>query len=222
LYVIVDFPDVDITEEDKFFPDLPCTCITVEPVTLRCEKKCCSVTTVPLHICKAITIHKAQGISIGPGHVWERVVIALPEATDHKMPALELALSRAMEPMAFAISCDAEITRESLLNMGHGKAYDQRHDFKAKLHELAAESQVSLHVEIIAEDPNWASPTLEVASMPSFAAFVSLSPAQHNLQRNSCNLSYVDHALPLCPFREHGIPPKFYAQHTGPWSQLVE
>jgi hypothetical protein len=98
------FPDADIAEEDKFFPDLPLTCIPIEPVTLRCKKKCCSVTTVPLHVCKAITIHKAQGISIGQGHLWEGVVIALPEAMDRKMPALELvALSRATEPGAFAM-----------------------------------------------------------------------------------------------------------------------
>jgi hypothetical protein len=162
LYVIVDFPDADIAEEDKFFPDLPRTCIPIEPVTLRCEKKCCSVTTVPLRVCKAITIHKAQGISIGPGNVWERVVIALPEARDRKTPALELvALSRATEPGAFAISCDAEITKESLLNMGRGKAYDQRREFEAHLRDLAAESQVSLRAEIIAEDPNQAAPTLE-------------------------------------------------------------
>jgi hypothetical protein len=117
-----------------------------------------------------ITIHKAQGISIGPEQVWARVVIALPEAGDCKTPALELvALSRATEPDAFAISCDAEITRESLLNMGRGKAYDQRRDFEAKLRDLAAESQVSLRAEILAEDPNRAAPTLE----GGFAALVS-------------------------------------------------
>jgi hypothetical protein len=163
LYVVLNFPDADIAEEDKFFPDLPRTCIPIEPVTLRCEKKCCSaVTTVPLHVCKEITIHKAQGISIGLGNVWERVVIALPEARDCKTPALELvALSRATGPGAFAISCDAEITKESLLNMGRGKAYDQRREFEAHLRDLAAQLQVSLRAEIIAKDPNWAAPTLE-------------------------------------------------------------
>jgi hypothetical protein len=94
--------------------------------------------------------------------MWERVVIALPEVMDHKTPALELvALSCATEPGAFAISCDAQITRESLLSMGRGKAYDQRREFEAKLCELAAASQVSLRAEIIAEDPNRADPTLE-------------------------------------------------------------
>lgn len=117
---------------------------------------------MPLRVCKAITIHKAQGISIGPGNLWKRVVVALPETTDRKTPALELvALSRATDPGAFAISCDATITRESLLSMGKGKAYDQRREFEANLRELAAETQVPLRAEIIAEDPNRDAPTLE-------------------------------------------------------------
>jgi hypothetical protein len=66
-----------------------------------------------------------------------------------------------MDPGAFAISCDAMITWESLLSMGKGKAYDQCREFGAQLRDLAAETQVPLHAEIITECPNHDAPTLE-------------------------------------------------------------
>ena len=34
--------------------------IPIAPITIRCERKFCTVTSIPLRVCKAITIHKAQ------------------------------------------------------------------------------------------------------------------------------------------------------------------
>ena len=34
--------------------------IPVAPITIRCERKWCTVISILLRVCKAITIHKAQ------------------------------------------------------------------------------------------------------------------------------------------------------------------
>jgi hypothetical protein len=62
----------------------------------QCEKKCCSVKPIPLRVCKAISIHKSQGMTIGPEEVIEKVVVYLPEDQREQSPGLELvAFSRA-------------------------------------------------------------------------------------------------------------------------------
>ena len=40
-----------------------------------CEKKCCSVTALPLHCCAALSIHKSQGMTGEPGQSFEKVII---------------------------------------------------------------------------------------------------------------------------------------------------
>ena len=57
-YVIVEFPSSEIPESDKYFDDYPSTWIQIPVVEERCEKKCFSITMIPLKICIAITIHK--------------------------------------------------------------------------------------------------------------------------------------------------------------------
>ena len=34
--------------------------IQIAPIAIRCERKCCTVTSIPLRVCKAIAIDKAQ------------------------------------------------------------------------------------------------------------------------------------------------------------------
>ena len=34
--------------------------IPIASITIRCERKFCTVISIPLRVCKAITIHKAQ------------------------------------------------------------------------------------------------------------------------------------------------------------------
>jgi hypothetical protein len=103
-YLIVNFPDFEINKANKCFAHLPQTCVPISPVTLRCEKKCCSIMTLPLRICKAISIHKSQGLTVSPGNVWERVVIELPSEASQSTPGIkQVAFSRATVAKAFAI-----------------------------------------------------------------------------------------------------------------------
>ena len=81
LYVVVDFPGLEWkTEEDvwdinhrSFFP--------VSYLEQRCERGCCTMTQLPINVAKGITIHKSQGMTIGPGEVCERYVLSLGDDT---------------------------------------------------------------------------------------------------------------------------------------------
>ena len=77
--VIVDFKECTVDEEFKWRDDLPSTYIPIIPLTIRCEKRCCTVTSIPLRVCKALTIHKSQGMSVGPGNPFQSAVIYLSE-----------------------------------------------------------------------------------------------------------------------------------------------
>ena len=87
-YVIVNFPECQIPENDKCFENYPRSCVPIPVDEFKCELFCCSATTVPLRVCKAISIHKCQGISIGPGKRWEKVCINLPKKSKKKKQLL--------------------------------------------------------------------------------------------------------------------------------------
>ena len=67
MYVIVDYPDSTVPEEQKLIPNKPATYVPIPLVTRRCEKKCCSMTAIPIQVCKALSIHKSQGMTVGEG-----------------------------------------------------------------------------------------------------------------------------------------------------------
>ena len=132
-YIIVDFPDSSIPPEHQYDTDNP-TFIPVPLVTMRCEKNCCSMTTIPLRVCKAITIHKCQGISIGNGEKWSKIVIVLPGSKCRlNAPGLEcVAISRAKEfsDMAFMETDKHEINMARFMKIERSKAYEDRNDFE--------------------------------------------------------------------------------------------
>ena len=61
MYVVVDFPESTIPEAQKLIPNMPKTCVPISIVTRQCEKKCCSISAMPLQVCKALTIQKNPG-----------------------------------------------------------------------------------------------------------------------------------------------------------------
>ena len=62
--VIVEFKVTTIGKEPKWRYDLPRTYILIVPVTVTCEKQYCTITSIPLRVCKILTIHKSQEMSI--------------------------------------------------------------------------------------------------------------------------------------------------------------
>ena len=70
-YVVVDFHNCLIKDGNQWKKSHAKTCVPIPTITEPCEKTCCSIKTCPLRICKAITIHKGQGINVGKGKEWE-------------------------------------------------------------------------------------------------------------------------------------------------------
>jgi len=156
-YVVVAFPGSRIPVADAWDPNHP-THVPIPLATVRCDKDCCSMTTVPLRVCKAITIYKSQGMTVGTGQPWEYLVVLLPSpgSQPSRTPGLaQVGFSRAAELDRLAILSTVEnpLTVEQLKKIGTGPAYIARREFEAHLRsEQEATQQVAVDW-IMAEDP---------------------------------------------------------------------
>ena len=95
--------------------------------------------TIPLRVCKAVTMHKSQGLTVGEGQVWELLVVVLsPTKGGSTTPGLEqVAFSRATAVKYLACaSTEGSLSRERLLKIGKSPAYQIRRVFEAQLREL--------------------------------------------------------------------------------------
>lgn len=125
-YAIVDFPDCKIPPEDALVDSAHPTWVPIPVVELRCEKNCCSERGIPLRVDKAVSTYKCQGVTIGKGHPFQRIVLGLPRANArHKTPGLETtAFSRAETYTDFAIADDEPLAIEQLLTIGQGQGME--------------------------------------------------------------------------------------------------
>jgi hypothetical protein len=131
LFVVIDFPNSNIPEEHKCFPNRPRTHVAIPVVQERCQKKCCCITTIPIRVCIAITIYKSQGLTIGNGEQFERVVIHLPLDRRRVVPGLELvAFSHAKNLQCLAIGNRMEeLVTDRLMKIGQSKGQQSYKDF---------------------------------------------------------------------------------------------
>ena len=156
-YIVVDIPKWELPDgEQPWDPDNP-THVPIPVVTLRCDKKCCSMTTIPLRVCKAMTIHKSQGMTVAERELWKKLVVLLPSlnSPSGKTPGIaQVAVSRAAELaiLAFLSTVEEPLTRELLQKIGTTAAYNGRRAFEARLRQSAATTQLSVRDEIIACD----------------------------------------------------------------------
>ena len=136
-YVVVGFKNVCIPDDKKPFPNSPNNFIPIPVVTDRCEKKCCSITTIPLRICKALTIHKSQGMTIGPNENFEKAVVYLPEKSQNQnnTAGLELvALSRVTSPKNLALgNLSNSLCISDLKKIGKNKTNEKIKTFQTYL-----------------------------------------------------------------------------------------
>lgn len=115
----------------------------------RCSNNgCCEAHQIPLRTCKACTVDKFQGQTVGSNSkFFTKVVVAMPNLkTQNNRPGLELtALSRACELSNLAIyTDDGEVTYEHFMKIGKGAIYDKRRAFDEKLKSLANVSEQTL------------------------------------------------------------------------------
>jgi hypothetical protein len=100
----------------------------------------------PIVFSLAITIDKSQGMTVGPGHVWEYLVVMLPPANSQraKVPGVaQVAITRvtSLEYLALLSSVESPLTRETLSKVGTGEAVIQRKRYEEDLYRMAPQSQ---------------------------------------------------------------------------------
>ena len=74
----------------KMMEDQHSTFIQIPIVTDRCEKKCCSISTISLRLCKEITISTSQGMTIGPQQLFGKLIVFLTNFGSCTSPGVEL------------------------------------------------------------------------------------------------------------------------------------
>ena len=79
-YAIVGFKQSTLSADEPTIEGAPSTWISVPMVTNRCEKNFCSVSAIPLRVCIAMTIHKAQWMTVGEGMDFEKLIVYLTVA----------------------------------------------------------------------------------------------------------------------------------------------
>lgn len=147
-YVIVEFRNASIPPNKKAFGHLPNTFIPIPVVTEHCEKCCCSMSTIPLQVCVALTIHKSQGMTIGPGEVFEKAVVYFPDTSNGQKstPGLELVgMSRVKDPSCLAIgNMSTSLSVSDIKKIGSSKANKKVKEFRSKLTEQALSSKLEI------------------------------------------------------------------------------
>ena len=104
-----------------------------------CEKQCCYTTQVPLRVCKALTCHKVQGMSVGEGEIFEKGVLYLPDGKLRNTPGLMLtAFTRFKKECDYAIGTPStEIDTTYLMKIGTTQPYEERRTFRNYLSGLS-------------------------------------------------------------------------------------
>ena len=107
-------------------------------------------------MCKAITIHKGQGITVGKGKEWPCVVIYFNEGKKRSQAGLELvAASRAESKHALFVGNNSmNLTKEKLRKIGKGEVYNKRHNYECYLKQLAPTTQKPIYDAITNMDVN--------------------------------------------------------------------
>ena len=122
-----------------------------------CEKKCCSVTALPLRCCAALSIHKSQGMTGGPGQSFEKVIIyyyAEPGTRSNTIGLELVASSRAMNIECLAIGNPVqELTYKYIESIGNTPAYAKQKLFLHDIEQKSVGSQQITKERINALDP---------------------------------------------------------------------
>ena len=101
-------------------------------------------------ICKSVSIHKSQGMTVGQRKQFTKVVVHLPVGVGgNNCPGLEfVAVSRAVELNDFAVGNSiTELTRLALMRIGNTDAYYAQNTF---LEETRRKSIPSQELTIVA------------------------------------------------------------------------
>jgi len=114
--ILVRFPEYS----GPRFPGLPTDAewdnvlpITPKTIFFKKSSKSCTRTQFPIALAWAVTVHKSQGMTVGPGHVWRRLLLDLGNR-ELSAGLTFVALSRAMELGCILFPAGKFPTRERL------------------------------------------------------------------------------------------------------------
>ena len=71
----IEFKETYIDEESEWRINLDKIYIPIVLVTIRCARKYCTITSIPLMLCKVITIHKSYGMNIRHCNPFKSVIV---------------------------------------------------------------------------------------------------------------------------------------------------
>jgi len=135
LYCVVDFLDSNVPDDQKCIHGMPRTCVSIPVITEHCERRCCSLSTIPLRLCVAITTYKSQGMTCD-GEIFDRVVVHLPLSTTRCMitgqELVQFSRAKDLKFIAVGNSVD-DLTTEQILKIGKTSGNVKRKCFLDKL-----------------------------------------------------------------------------------------
>ena len=144
-YVIVEFTNEYVPEEHNYFPDKLSNGIPIPISIHRQNINCCSVTTISIRVCIPITINKTQGMTIGSGRTFEKVIVHLTLSFSITTPGLELVgISTAKDIDCLVIVGNTDMSIMTLIKIGTTSAYEKRRNFIQTL-----KPDLFLHIIII-------------------------------------------------------------------------
>ena len=131
--VLVKFP----TYTGPNFPGLPEKVLPLTPTTVHWVQgtTACWRKQFPLALAWAVTIHKSQGMSIGPGQVWERMVVSLGKR-ELSAGLSFVAFSRAMN-LGCVLFPQGELPSQERLALCAGKCVKARQAEDSRLEALS-------------------------------------------------------------------------------------
>ena len=134
-YVVVDFPDSTLPV--SLIPGKPKTWVPIPVNIVNCEHYCCSCKTILIRVCKACSVHKMQGVTVGHDQQFTHCVCYLSNPLENtaSTPGMEVVLlSRAKNITDMAIGNKmSDMSTSHILKIGTTASYDQRKMFFAQI-----------------------------------------------------------------------------------------
>ena len=125
------FPAGQVWDETR--PDV----VPIPVTECRCDRKCCSMRTIPMRVRKASSIHKAQGITVGSGCASTKVICGF----GGKSSGSDLvAVSRAQELTDVAIWDADNLDNKQMYRIGKSDSNEVKRNFCEQLLDRQAES----------------------------------------------------------------------------------
>ena len=136
MYCVVRFPKSNLTE-CTVDGETDTKLVAIPLITKRCERNCCSIETIPLRVCYALTVHKVQGMSIGPDETFEKGVIHFAEGQMNNVPGLMLtAFTRLKDSDDFAVGTSKhDLPSKKIVRIGATAAYQRKKAFREELRQ---------------------------------------------------------------------------------------